>query len=53
MLFVGNRHANEIAALSLSLLKTLKYMREYSSKFPQVQIRSVAKKSTQDKKYLH
>ena len=39
MLFVGNRHANEIAALSLSLLKTLKYMREYSSKFPQVQIR--------------
>ena len=36
-LYVGNRHADEIVQLSLSLLKALKTMRENSSKFPRVQ----------------
>ena len=33
----GNRHADEIAQLAISLLKALKTMRENSSKFPRVQ----------------
>ena len=36
-IYVGNRHADEIVQLSLSLLKALKTMRENSSKFPRVQ----------------
>ena len=35
----GNRHADEIAQLSLSLNKTLKNMCDNSSKFPRLQCR--------------
>ena len=35
--FLGNKHADEIAQLSISLLKELRNMRDNSSKFPRIQ----------------
>ena len=35
--FLGNKHADEIAQLSISLLKALRNMRDNSSKFPRIQ----------------
>ena len=37
IIFKGNKHADEIAQLSISLLKALRSLRDNSSKFPRIQ----------------